>query len=248
MKKIRQSIKKDFRWTRSGHIYKFFIDGEEVDFTLWNRIMNEKLSMDQFQNHPNILVKFEMKSRINRIIKLLDAKRDEVIVDIGTEKGEIASNIKEYGKIICVDIDHHMLKEAKKALDNTSIYFIVGEAQHLPLKSGLFDKVMSNHLLEHLPDPQKGVEELFRIVKRRGRIVINVPNEGWILFCKKILDKTSFIVKWGYPGHAPGHLHNFNKKVLFNLCRRVKGKIEKSRFTPFLTQIIVRVLPFHKTS
>ena len=241
---MKQSKKNDFRWSHLDHIYKFFINGEEVDFTSWNRVMNEKLSMDQFQNHPNIFVRFEMKSRINKIVKLLDARKDEMIVDIGTEKGEIASHLKEYGKMICIDIDHYMLKEARKTLADSPVYFIVGEAQHLPLKNDLCDKVMSNHLLEHLPQPQKGIEELFRIVKRTGKIIINVPNEQWILFCKKVLDKTSFIVKWGYPGHAPGHLHTFNTKMLFELCKRAKGKIEKLRFTPFFTQIIVRVSPY----
>jgi SAM-dependent methyltransferase len=48
----------------------------------------------------------------------------------------------------------------------------------LPFDSGVFDVIVCNHVLEHVPDDQAAMRELRRVVRPGGLVIIGVPNEG----------------------------------------------------------------------
>ncbi|GAB2472690.1 class I SAM-dependent methyltransferase [Jatrophihabitans fulvus] len=45
----------------------------------------------------------------------------------------------------------------------------------IPVEDGRFDRVIFNQVLEHLPEPEKALAELFRVLKPGGRILCTVP-------------------------------------------------------------------------
>lgn len=45
----------------------------------------------------------------------------------------------------------------------------------LPFKKDQFDVVLCNHVLEHIPDDEKAMQELFRVLKPGGWAVLQVP-------------------------------------------------------------------------
>lgn len=59
----------------------------------------------------------------------------------------------------------------------TPIYFVVGDAQDLPLAEGVFDFVYCSEVLEHLTDAEKGLDEMYRVLEPAGEAVLTVPNE-----------------------------------------------------------------------
>ncbi len=78
---------------------------------------------------------------------------------------------------------------------------ILGDAQALGLADGTFDVVLCTEVLEHLPEPQRAVDEMFRVLKPGGTLLLT----------------TRFL----FPIHdAPHDYFRFTKYGLRHLLRR----------------------------
>jgi ubiquinone/menaquinone biosynthesis C-methylase UbiE len=53
---------------------------------------------------------------------------------------------------------------------------VVADVQHLPFKDRSIDKILCYHLLEHVDDLIKAMEEIHRVLKKRGSVIIEVPH------------------------------------------------------------------------
>ena len=49
------------------------------------------------------------------------------------------------------------------------------DVQKIPLNNELFDVVICNHVLEHVPDDIKAMKEIARVTKRRGYAILQAP-------------------------------------------------------------------------
>ena len=49
------------------------------------------------------------------------------------------------------------------------------DIQQLPFKENLFDIVICSHVLEHIPDDLKGMQEILRVLSKNGWAVLQVP-------------------------------------------------------------------------
>lgn len=72
-----------------------------------------------------------------------------------------------------VDIDDLALAFCRKKRAYTRV--IKADARQLPFKNGTFASVISNQSLEHIPDVDKAIGEIARVLKRGGRFVFLVP-------------------------------------------------------------------------
>ena len=52
---------------------------------------------------------------------------------------------------------------------------IQGNLLHLPIKDEIVETVVCTGVLEHVSDPHKAVEEIYRVLKFRGRVFLEVP-------------------------------------------------------------------------
>lgn len=50
-----------------------------------------------------------------------------------------------------------------------------GDGQQLPFKNELFDTIISIDVLEHVPNPEKFVSEMFRVIKPGGKVILSTP-------------------------------------------------------------------------
>ncbi|MFH1750958.1 MAG: class I SAM-dependent methyltransferase [Candidatus Micrarchaeota archaeon] len=58
----------------------------------------------------------------------------------------------------------------------TDVVFNIASSKKFPFKSGQFDVVYSNHVLEHLDDVLFVMDEIHRILKGNGQLIINTPH------------------------------------------------------------------------
>lgn len=102
----------------------------------------------------------------------------ETALDLGCNGGgHIALLNSRYSNMVCgIDISMNSLKGAKN-VHNTA-YFSVAVAQELPFKSEIFDFILSSELMEHiLPNYSQGVvNEMYRVLKKGGKILLTTPN------------------------------------------------------------------------
>ena len=76
-------------------------------------------------------------------------------------------------KLDAIDISPRMLERASGSLRDTDLEVTLrhGDVRELPYRSGVFDLVMTAHVLEHLVDPSVALKEMVRVLKPGGLLI-----------------------------------------------------------------------------
>jgi 2-polyprenyl-3-methyl-5-hydroxy-6-metoxy-1,4-benzoquinol methylase len=103
----------------------------------------------------------------------IPAKQNGTLLDIGCGNGSSMLTMKALGwKVSGIDFDEIAISHAKlNNLDAT-----VNDLFSAHYEDNSFDAIMLNHVIEHVPNPQKFVEECLRILKPNGTLVALTPN------------------------------------------------------------------------
>ncbi len=80
-------------------------------------------------------------------------------------------------RVIASDID----KKAIATLSHDNLIKLVGDAIELPFASDTFDLIILPQVLEHIPEYEKCISSLDRVLKTKGSIYIHVPNPKSII-------------------------------------------------------------------
>jgi len=100
---------------------------------------------------------------------------DMIVADIGAGTGYMAAGLT--GKVSCihvVDDSPGMLAVAKKNLAGFSnVEYHEANGLHLPFEDGSLDAVFANMYLHHCPDPLAAIQEMTRVLKPGGRLMIS---------------------------------------------------------------------------
>lgn len=98
------------------------------------------------------------------------------VLDAGCGDGVLSVLMANKGAmVIGCDFSAPNIEAAKRyAAEHhiANVEFLVGDAEHLPFPDNSFDLVVSSHVLEHLPDFDKGLQELLRVTKKRAVVAI----------------------------------------------------------------------------
>jgi ubiquinone/menaquinone biosynthesis C-methylase UbiE len=123
-----------------------------------------------------------VKAIKQRSFKLLDTKPKHHILEVGCGTGDdarmIAEKIGPEGKVVAVDNSKEMINEAQKRHKEKGLplEFVVGDTTALDFDSEIFDGCHFDRLLIHVPDPDKAVQEMVRVLKSGGRLVAFEPD------------------------------------------------------------------------
>lgn len=115
-----------------------------------------------------------------------DVEPGKLAADIGAGTGFITRGLIDRGlKVIAVDQSASMLDEMKADLSGESgIDYRVGQAEKLPIVDNKVDYVFANMFLHHVDDPQMAVQEMVRILKPAGKLVITDMNSHTFEFLR----------------------------------------------------------------
>lgn len=119
--------------------------------------------------------------RFRLIIRMI-GKVNGKILDIGCDGGTFTEKIYKYCStdIVGIDINKKSTKYAKNR--RGFIKFLVANGCNLPFKNNSFSLVTCLEALEHEVKFKKILEEVYRVLKSKGSIVILVPNGKSLLF------------------------------------------------------------------
>jgi len=103
----------------------------------------------------------------------------KLAADIGAGTGFIVEGLVQKGlRVIAIDQSEAMIEEMKrkyKALDVVDCR--IGESENLPIENDTVDYVFSNMYLHHVESPPRAIEEIVRVLKKGGKIVITDLDE-----------------------------------------------------------------------
>ena len=104
----------------------------------------------------------------------------ERVVDLGSGAGNDAfvarKAVGASGRGVGVDSSGAMVEKARenaRALGYENVEFVRGEIEDLPLEGGRMDVVISNCVLNLVPDKARAFAEIFRVLRRGGRFSIS---------------------------------------------------------------------------
>ena len=107
-------------------------------------------------------------------------KAGDHVLDLGSGAGNdcfvARSIVGETGHVTGIDFTEAMLEKANKNLEKTgftNLDFVYGDIEDMPLKDDTFDVVISNCVLNLVPDKQKAFSEIYRVLKPGGHFCIS---------------------------------------------------------------------------
>lgn len=135
------------------------------------------------------------RRKINSFIEV-----GEIVLDLGSGTGALAFTIYKAKRIIGIDFSWEMLKSAqlknqtqksdpKTRLKRQTqrIDFIAADVQEIPFSAGSFNSVMSSFVFRHLKkNINAALEEIYRVIKPEGKIIILEFSRPEFAFLKKI--------------------------------------------------------------
>lgn len=107
-------------------------------------------------------------------------KEGDTVLDLGSGAGNdvfIARRIVgEKGKVIGIDFTEAMINKAnknKEKLGYSNVEFRLGEIENLPIENETIDVVISNCVLNLVPDKRKAFSEIRRVLKSTGHFCVS---------------------------------------------------------------------------
>jgi ubiquinone/menaquinone biosynthesis C-methylase UbiE len=93
----------------------------------------------------------------------------------GTDSLVAARMVGPGGRVVGIDMTPEMLDKARRGAEElgaTNVEFVEAEAERLPFPDESFDVVISNGVIDLIPDKDAVFSELFRVLKAGGRLQV----------------------------------------------------------------------------
>lgn len=171
------------------------------------------------------------------------------VLDIGCGRQKLKNTIEKKG-LSYTSLDHPTIYKRQRSI---ILPDILANIESIPLPNNSYDSILLLMVLAHLPDPESGLKEIYRILKRGGKVFIStvenypahdLPDDyfryrlsGIISLCKKagfkVLDSSS----WGNIWQVTAV--NFNT-FIFQIIKMIW---DKTKFLPLLILLLLLLYP-----
>jgi len=125
--------------------------------------------------------------RRRRIVAALALRAGEAILDVGSGPGnqifEMSSMIGPGGRVQGIDPAESAIAIASRRCSGLSnVHFELGDAAQLPFDDKTFDAAMSSQVFEYLENVGGALQEIYRVLRPGGRVLIHDTDWGALLW------------------------------------------------------------------
>lgn len=188
---------------------------------------------DRFYDSPlqkedlrDVCIRGWPKNRIEAVVAV--GGQGETILDIGCGSGHLLYQFRlRFKRLVGLEYSSHRLEQAKINLEDFCFIPIHGTAEDLsPLESNSVDQIVSADTIEHIPDIYRAIQELHRVLRPGGVLVVNTPNIAFVK--KRVLLMFGRFPSTSQPNEGlgsdilfdGGHLHYFTFRSLRMLLEK----------------------------
>ena len=127
--------------------------------------------------------------------------KNKTVLELATGTGLIAKNIvNAAANIEATDASAEMIAEAKRDNRSAKLHFSVQDMFHLPYADNSFDAVIVSNALHIVPQPEKALQEIKRVLKDDGVLIAPTFTHAGNSFSGKV--KAFFMKLAGFPLHS----------------------------------------------
>jgi ubiquinone biosynthesis O-methyltransferase len=150
-----------------------------------------QISRHYYKRNVYVLARYlNMVKLVKKTTK--DRVKDKRILDVGCGDGVLAYFLSRTGASVSgIDGSVEAVSYAKEKNQNREIDFQVASAYDLPFADNHFDLVVSSEVIEHIDDVAAYLQEIKRVLKPGGSIIISTP----VRYTEKPLDQMH-VTEW----------------------------------------------------
>ena len=155
--------------------------------------------------------------------------RHKTVLELATGTGLIAKHIvNAAAHIEATDASAEMIAEAKRDNHSTKLHFSVQDMFRLPYTEESFDVVIVSNALHIVPQPEKALAEIHRVLKDDGVLIAPTFTHAGNSFSGKV--KAFFMKLAGFPLHSKWTSHEYLAFLRENGWTVQKSTVLKASF------------------
>lgn len=178
---------------------------------------------------------FARRARI--IFANLELKNGQKILDVGCGRGFYLKTLGALGlklNLHGIDLNQKYLDVAQRIVKKP-VHLTKAEATNLPFRKNSFDRIIASEILEHIPNDEKAISEIYRVLRPNGIAMITVPNKNYPFFWDPLNWSLERLFNWHLPSNIwwlaglwADHLRLYEKKELGKKLKKAGFKIKKT--------------------
>ena len=160
------------------------------------------------------------------------------VADIGTGTGYLLPTLAgHFAQVIAVEPVEQMLRSARQRVEGenlTNVDLRCGDLTALPMEPAVADLALALLVLHHVPVPEEALQELHRIVKPQGRVlIVEQSAHQFEAFRERMQDRW-----WGFD--PPTLTEKLNRAGFRDIEARKLGTVQRAPETPDLFVVTAR--------
>lgn len=122
--------------------------------------------------HPQYIINRLKEDSIKQGLKYTRKVKNPKLIDIGCGRMTYRERFEDAGAKY-LGVDHPLI--SRKYVSNKRPDILEDVTQGLSVKSGQFDIALLLHAIEYMDSPEKALDEIFRVLKKRGMLILTSP-------------------------------------------------------------------------
>lgn len=119
--------------------------------------------------------------KVDAAVAAAGLPRESHVLEVGCSFGQMTFLLAQhFGQVTAVDLSPDAVALTRRRAERYGVSNVsveASDAEQLPFEDASFDGAFSWSVLRYVPDPEKALSEMFRVLRPGGRLAVDFPNK-----------------------------------------------------------------------